>query len=53
MEMMGPSARTYAGMVICIFFAAAMALLAVLSYLLRDWFKLTLVTSAPFFLLFA
>ncbi|KAG8261570.1 organic anion transmembrane transporter activity protein [Homalodisca vitripennis] len=51
--MMGPRYRTFAGMVICMFFAGAMSLLALLGYLLRDWFSLSLATSVPFLLLFS
>uniref|UniRef100_A0A1B6IQD5 Major facilitator superfamily (MFS) profile domain-containing protein n=1 Tax=Homalodisca liturata TaxID=320908 RepID=A0A1B6IQD5_9HEMI len=53
LEMMGPRYRTFAGMVICMFFAGAMSLLALLGYLLRDWFSLSLATSVPFLLLFS
>ncbi|KOX72165.1 Organic cation transporter 1 [Melipona quadrifasciata] len=53
LELMGPRYRTFAGMVICMFFASAMSLLAVLGYLLRHWFTLSLATSVPFVLLFS
>ncbi|CAK9794714.1 Carcinine transporter [Anthophora quadrimaculata] len=53
LELMGPRYRTFAGMVICMFFASAMALLALLGYLLRHWFALSLATSVPFVLLFS
>ncbi|XP_015430764.1 PREDICTED: organic cation transporter 1-like [Dufourea novaeangliae] len=53
LEMMGPRYRTFAGMVICMFFASAMSLLALLGYLLRHWFALSLATSVPFVLLFS
>ncbi|XP_067006278.2 carcinine transporter [Anabrus simplex] len=53
LELMGPSYRTFAGMVICMFFALGMSLLALLGYLLRDWFTLSLATSVPFVLLFS
>nr|XP_031845458.1 carcinine transporter-like [Nomia melanderi] len=51
--MMGPRYRTFAGMVICMFFASALSLLALLGYLLRHWFALSLATSVPFVLLFS
>ncbi|XP_076629444.1 organic cation transporter 1 [Colletes latitarsis] len=53
LELMGPRYRTFAGMVICMFFASAMSLLALLGYLLRHWFTLSLATSVPFVLLFS
>lgn len=53
LELMGPRYRTFAGMVICMFFASAMSLLALLGYLLRNWFTLSLATSVPFVLLFS
>ncbi|XP_008549084.1 organic cation transporter protein [Microplitis demolitor] len=53
LELMGPRYRTFAGMVICMFFATAMCLLALLGYLLRNWFSLSLATSVPFILLFS
>uniref|UniRef100_A0A1B6CMW4 Major facilitator superfamily (MFS) profile domain-containing protein n=1 Tax=Clastoptera arizonana TaxID=38151 RepID=A0A1B6CMW4_9HEMI len=53
LEMMGPRYRTFAGMVICMFFAMAMSLLASLGYFLRNWYTLSLATSVPLFLLFS
>ncbi|KAK7872852.1 hypothetical protein R5R35_006723 [Gryllus longicercus] len=53
LELMGPRYRTFAGMVICMFFALGMSLLALLGYLLRNWFTLSLATSVPFVLLFS
>ncbi|KAL2749012.1 organic cation transporter 1-like isoform X1 [Vespula maculifrons] len=53
LELMGPRYRTFAGMVICMFFASAMCLLALLGYLLRHWYTLSLATSVPFVLLFS
>ncbi|XP_012279081.1 carcinine transporter isoform X2 [Orussus abietinus] len=53
LELMGPRYRTFAGMVICMFFATAMSLLALLGYLLRHWYTLSLATSVPFVLLFS
>ncbi|XP_011637408.1 organic cation transporter 1-like [Pogonomyrmex barbatus] len=53
LELMGPRYRTFAGMVICMFFATAMSLLALLGYLLRHWYTLSLATSVPFILLFS
>ncbi|KYN04915.1 Organic cation transporter 1 [Cyphomyrmex costatus] len=53
LELMGPRYRTFAGMVICMFFATAMSLLATLGYFLRHWYTLSLATSVPFILLFS
>ncbi|KAL6437756.1 hypothetical protein ACFW04_004254 [Cataglyphis niger] len=53
LELMGPRYRTFAGMVISMFFATAMSLLALLGYLLRHWYTLSLATSVPFILLFS
>jgi hypothetical protein len=52
LELMGPRYRTFAGMVICMFFALGLSLLALLGYLLRNWYSLSLATSVPFVLLF-
>ncbi|PSN42448.1 hypothetical protein C0J52_15942 [Blattella germanica] len=53
LELMGPRYRTFAGMVICMFFAMGLSLLALLGYLLRNWYTLSLATSVPFVLLFS
>ncbi|XP_037077485.1 carcinine transporter-like [Pollicipes pollicipes] len=51
LEMMGPSYRTFAGMIICVFFAGALAVMAGIAYLCRHWFTLTLALSVPFVVL--
>ena len=53
LEVMGPDYRTGAGMMICMFFAVALMILAGLSYFFNSWFELALVTSLPFTLLFS
>merc|ERR1719481_1017361 len=53
LEIMGPAYRTGAGMVICLFFAVALMILAGLSYIFNSWFQLAIVTSVPFTLLFS
>ena len=53
LEVMGPAYRTGAGMMICMFFAVALMILAGLSYFFNSWFELALVTSLPFTLLFS
>ena len=49
---MGPAYRTFAGMMICLFFAVALMILAGLAYIFNSWFQLALVTSVPFVVLF-
>ena len=51
LELMGPAYRTFAGMVIGLFFACALALLAGIAYLCRHWFVLSLSLSVPWVLL--
>jgi len=46
-EMMGPSMRTYAGIIIEFFFAGGSMLLALMAYYLRDWVWLQLAASVP------
>ncbi|QQP55598.1 Organic cation transporter 1like, partial [Caligus rogercresseyi] len=50
---MGPGYRTFAGMMICMFFAVSLMILAGLAYIFNSWFSLAIVTSAPFVLLFS
>nr|XP_026494449.1 organic cation transporter 1-like [Vanessa tameamea] len=52
LELMPPARRTYTGIVVGMLFASGMCLLALLAYLLRDWYYLSLATSLPFILLF-
>ena len=49
---MGPAYRTFAGMMICCFFAVALMILAGLAAVFNSWFDLALVTSVPSVLLF-
>lgn len=53
LETMGPGYRTFAGMMICLFFAVALMVLAGLAYIFNSWFELALVTSVPFVILFS
>jgi len=46
-ESIGPSYRGFAGTVVQIFFAFAVASLGILAYLIPDWRKLTIATSLP------
>ncbi|CAC5415437.1 SLC22A4_5 [Mytilus coruscus] len=54
MELVGPSKRVWAGIVICYFFAAGMVVLAGVAYLIRDWVYLEIAISIPsvFFLFY-
>ena len=52
LEIMGPGYRTFAGMMICLFFAVALMILSLLAYIFNSWFALALVTSVPFASLF-
>ncbi|XP_061380566.1 organic cation transporter 1-like isoform X2 [Danaus plexippus] len=52
LELMPPKWRTYAGIVVGMLFGSGMCLLAILAWLLRDWFYLSLASSVPFVLLF-
>lgn len=52
LEIMGPAYRTMAGMILCLFFAVALMILAGLAYAFNSWVKLVLVTSLPSVLLF-
>ena len=47
LELVGPSKRNLAGIVIEYFFAVGLMLLAGVAYLLRDWFYIELVFGAP------
>lgn len=51
MEMMGPSKRTFAGIVIEYFFALGQLILVFLAYFFRDWRTLSIIViglSLPF-----
>ncbi|XP_071478126.1 organic cation transporter protein-like [Diadema antillarum] len=50
-ELVGPSKRTVAGIVIELFFSFGYMLLALLAYFIRDWWILQLVISAPSFIM--
>ncbi|XP_050391448.1 organic cation transporter protein [Patella vulgata] len=47
LELVGPSKRTIAGMVIMVFWAIGLFVLTICAYLIRNWKTLTLVTSVP------
>ncbi|KAK5965056.1 Organic cation transporter 1 [Trichostrongylus colubriformis] len=52
MEFMGKSGRIFSGLMISLFFGAAMALLGVVAMFIRRWRQLTFVCNAPFAALF-
>ncbi|CAK1591347.1 unnamed protein product [Parnassius mnemosyne] len=52
LELMPPARRTHAGIIVGMFFASGMSLLAIIAYIVRDWFYLSLATSLPFITLY-
>ncbi|KAK6055692.1 hypothetical protein COOONC_06802, partial [Cooperia oncophora] len=52
MEFMGKSGRIFSGLMISLFFGAAMALLGVVAMFIRRWRQLTFFCNAPFAVLF-
>lgn len=52
MEFMGNSGRIFSGLMISLFFGAAMALLGVVAMFIRRWRQLTFFCNAPFAVLF-
>ena len=51
LEILAPSSRPMAGMMISVFFALALMTLAGLAFLFDSWFQLELAISVPFVLL--
>ena len=47
MELVGPSKRVWAGIVVDYFFASGLVVLAGVGYLIRDWMYLELTVSVP------
>ncbi|PAV81376.1 hypothetical protein WR25_09358 [Diploscapter pachys] len=52
MEFMGKSGRIFSGLMISLFFGAAMALLGFVAMFIRRWRQLTFFCNAPFVILF-
>jgi len=48
----GPNYRSFVTVMTCLFYSAGLILLAGVTYMVRNWIVLTLVTSAPFVLYF-
>ncbi|KAJ9578896.1 hypothetical protein L9F63_004853 [Diploptera punctata] len=52
LELVGPNYRSFVTVMTCLFYTVGLILLAGVTYLVRDWVSLTLVTSVPFILYF-
>ncbi|PSN48030.1 Carcinine transporter [Blattella germanica] len=52
LELVGPNYRSFVTVMTCLFYTVGLILLAGVTYLVRDWVILTLVTSTPFLLYF-
>lgn len=52
LELVGPNYRSFVTVMTCTFYTFGLMLLAAITYLIRDWRDLTLVTSVPFLLYF-
>ncbi|KAG8223256.1 hypothetical protein J437_LFUL001532 [Ladona fulva] len=52
LELVGPNYRSFVTVMTCLFYTLGMIILAGVTYLVRDWVQLALVTSAPFLLYF-
>lgn len=51
-EYVGPNHRAMAGTFTWYFWTGALMMIALLAYLIRDWRKLSMITSAPGLVLF-
>lgn len=52
MELVGPDYRSLVTLMACIFFASGMMLLAGITYLIRDWIIMGLLSTIPFLVFF-
>ncbi|XP_055634803.1 carcinine transporter [Toxorhynchites rutilus septentrionalis] len=52
LELVGPNYRSFVTVMTCTFYTVGLMMLAGVTYLVRDWVKLTLYTSVPFLLYF-
>uniref|UniRef100_A0A1B6C0H0 Major facilitator superfamily (MFS) profile domain-containing protein n=1 Tax=Clastoptera arizonana TaxID=38151 RepID=A0A1B6C0H0_9HEMI len=48
LELVGPNYRSFVTVMTCLFYTLGLVMLAGVTYLVRDWVHLTLVTSIPF-----
>jgi len=52
LELVGPNYRSFVTVMTCLFYTLGLILLSGVTYLVRDWVALALVTSLPFLLYF-
>ncbi|XP_058449358.1 carcinine transporter isoform X2 [Malaya genurostris] len=52
LELVGPGYRSFVTVMTCTFYTFGLMMLAGVTYLIRDWVKLTLYTSVPFLVYF-
>ncbi|XP_044741732.1 carcinine transporter isoform X2 [Chrysoperla carnea] len=52
LELVGPNYRSFVTVLTCLFYTCGLMLLAGVTYLVRNWVALSLVTSTPFLLYF-
>ncbi|KAG5878987.1 hypothetical protein JTB14_019642 [Gonioctena quinquepunctata] len=50
LELVGPNYRSFVTVLTCMFYTVGLMMLAAITYLVRDWVRLGIVTSAPFLL---
>uniref|UniRef100_A0AAR5P5L2 Major facilitator superfamily (MFS) profile domain-containing protein n=4 Tax=Dendroctonus ponderosae TaxID=77166 RepID=A0AAR5P5L2_DENPD len=50
LELVGPNYRSFITVLTCLFYTVGLIMLAGITYLVRDWVHLSLLTSAPFIL---
>ena len=48
-ELVGPKYRSFGGLIIWQFFTVAVCFLSLQSYYIQNWRKLSIITSAPYF----
>jgi len=52
LELVGPNYRSFVTVMTCLYYSAGLILLVGITYMVRNWIVLTIVTSAPFLLYF-
>lgn len=52
LELVGPEYRSFVTVMTCTFYTFGIMMLAVVTYLVRDWVRMSLYTSVPFLLYF-
>lgn len=48
LELVGPNYRSFVTVLTCLFYTCGLMLLSVITYFVRDWVQLCLITSTPF-----